>query len=297
MTLADFAGKVYLPGRIEVSADYAAFVLSVVRKFSTWLGRDADLTDLTEPTICRYLSDYRTHWSARSTNNQRQTLLMLWSAACDTDLLPSPPRPRRIRQLKVAADPPRAWTVEEIGRLLATVETLDGTIADVRASDWWMALLLTVYWSACRIGALMKTPTDCYRRGVGVLVRAQKNKTPQWYPLPEPCCERIDRTWPTSRSVLFPWDRHPKKIFGAFRQIIEAARLDCPHTGMMLFHRIRRTTISYCAAADPAIAQRTAGHASYQTTLRSYVDPTIAGVRSAVDVLPDPLKPQLRIHG
>jgi integrase len=73
------------------------------------------------------------------------------------------------------------------------------------------------------------------------------------------------------------------------RRIVETAGLPCPRTGRQLFHRLRRTTLSLCAAVDPAIAQRQAGHADYATTLRHYIDPRVSRGRSAADVLPEPI--------
>lgn len=65
--------------------------------------------------------------------------------------------------------------------------------------------------------------------------------------------------------------------------------------------RMRRTT-PLCAAVDPAIAQRQAGHSDYRTTQRHYIDPRIARGRCAADILPDPAnpsesKPRFRVVG
>jgi hypothetical protein len=52
---------------------------------------------------------------------------------------------------------------------------------------------------------------------------------------------------------------------------------------------------------DPGVAQRTAGHKDYATTLKHYVDPRLLSGRTAVDVLPDPLNktttPRLHLFG
>ena len=52
----------------------------------------------------------------------------------------------------------------ECRRLFAYVATLPD-------HDWWMSLLLTVYWSGCRIGALMGARAEDYRSGIGLAVR------------------------------------------------------------------------------------------------------------------------------
>jgi len=293
MLLSDFVNTLYLPSRVEVSEGYAEVLNICVRKFSAHLGRDAKLSDLTEQAICDYLSAYRKKWSARSTNNQRTTLVTFALAAWDYGLLPAAPRTRRIRKLKTNTDPPVAWTVEQVGQLFAHVGQLKGDVAGIRAGFWWGALFRTIYWSGCRIGAMLQAESSCYSRGEGVLIRNQKNKTPQWYTLPASCCEAIDATKPWNRKLIFPYKKCRHTIFVEARRIIETAGLPCPRSkGMGLFHRMRRTNISYCAAADPAIAQRQAGHSSYATTLKHYIDPRIARGRTAADVLPEPLTSQ-----
>ncbi len=290
MLLADLLRTEYLPSRIELSRGYVEALEITVRKFSLFLGHPARLPDLTERTIASFLVDYRSRWSPRSTNNQRAHLITLWNAAVDASLLDRVPVTRRIRKLKTRPEPPKAWTVEQIAKLMRYADSLRGGMCDVPRSLWWGALFSMVYWTGCRIRAATTTESCCYEAGAGVLVKNQKNKTPQWYPLPHACCERIDATEPAKRKLLFPYDHHPKQIFSDARKIIEAAGLDCPRgKGMQLFHRLRRTTLTYCAMVDPAIAQRQAGHSSYATTLRSYVDPRILGAPSAADVLPDPL--------
>jgi len=120
--------------------------------------------------------------------------------------------------------------------------------------------------------------------------RATNNQRPQWYALPESCREVIERTQPGNRKLIWAHPWHPRTVWVKARRIIEEAGLPAPKTGRQLFHRLRRTTITLCAAVDPAIAQQTAGHKDYATTLKHYVDPRKLHSRSTVDILPDPLE-------
>lgn len=67
-------------------------------------------------------------------------------------------------------------------------------------------------------------------------------------------------------------------------------RLAGSKTGKQLFHRLRRTTITFCAIVDQSVAQRTAGHRDFATTQKYYIDPRIYRSLSAADILPDPLE-------
>ncbi len=292
MLLPTFIGTVYVPARIELAEQYEKKLYSVARRFSRFLGQPAELRDLTVVNVCAYLADYRKSWSARSTNNQRQILFSLWQDAADrAELLPlltELPQPRRVKKLKEETDPPRCWREGQIRILVAHLATLDGTVCDIVASDWWLSLVLSIHWTSSRIGSMMAVKTDDYD-GEGMLVRKQKNRRPQWHPLPESCREMIERTGPNGRAKMWPKPWCMRTLWHKFREIVEEVGLPAPKGKRNLFHKLRRTTITYCAKVDPAIAQRTAGHKDYATTLRSYVDETVVRQRSAVDVLFDPL--------
>jgi len=294
MLLTDYIQIVYVPARIDLCLQYRKKLDSVTSKFSEWLRRAAVLADLTEQNIGGYLTFYRQSWSARSTNNQRQVLFSLWQDAADSSkyapLLAEHPNPRRVRKLAEERDPPQAWRKREIRQLIAYCKELPGLVGDVPASLWWLSLFLTIHWTSSRIGAMLAVKAADYD-GRGLLIRKQKNHKPQWFPLPKSCRRIIEQIRPNDRALIWatPWCmRH---VWTKARKIIEDAGLPCPKTGRNLFHRVRRTTITYCAKADPAIAQRTAGHRDYATTLRSYVDPRIVRLPSAVDVLFDPMRP------
>ena len=289
MWVLDFVESVYLPSRVRVSQTYAADLSATTRKWSEHLGRQAILGDFSESVVSGFLASYRQRWSPRSTNDKRQILLCLWQAAYDRDLVDRPPRPRLIRRLPEDHEPPEAWTVEEVARLIDHAFHLDGMVSNIPAAAWWPSLFLTVYWTSCRIGALLRTPTASYdAQGRTLAVRRQKTRT-QIYPLPESCCRVIDVTAPRDRRLLWPMPWGRRWLHRLARRIVESAGLPCPREPRQMFHRLRRTNLSYCAAVDPAIAQRQAGHTDYRTTLEHYVDPRICRGLSAADVIPDPL--------
>ena len=289
LTLTDFLEKVYLPSRISVLHNYEYALRGAVTMLSAFLGRDIALHDLKEYDVAAFLGAAKQSRSATTVNDYRSSLLTLWRAAYDNDMTKRPPRVGLVRKLRAEVDPPVAWTVEDCNRLFSTAANWPGMVGDIPAGQWWLSLLLTVYYTSARIGALRGTTTDCYTSGAGLLVRKQKNHQPQWYALPPTCCEAIDITLSVERKLLWPWPHCPRYLWTCFRRIVEAAGLPSPKTGRHLFHRLRRTSLSLCAAVDPAIAQRQAGHSSYATTLKHYVDPRIARGRSAADVLPEPV--------
>jgi integrase len=303
--LASFIQNAYLPTRVGVAETYAKNLAATAARFSRWLGYPASLENLTTQAIGSYLTDYSRKWSARSTNDQRQILLMLWKAAYRHGLVSLPPQPDLIRQMPEELDPPQAWSDDQVPALMQRAAKEPGYVGDVLAGDWWLSLFDTIYWTSFRIGSMLAVPSQAYEAD-GILVRKQKNHRPQWFPLPASCREVIERTRPATRRLIWQHPWNPRTVWAKARRIIEEAGLPAPKTGRQLFHRLRRTTITLCAAVDPAVAQRTAGHTDYATTLKHYVDPRLVHGRTVADILPDPLatrplyesqSPRFRIYG
>jgi hypothetical protein len=117
--LAAFVQTAYLPIRVGVSDTYAKNLTATALRFSRWLGHPASLENLTTQAIGGYLTDYSHKWSARSTNDQRQILLMIWKAAYRQGLVHSQPQPDLIREVPEELDPPQAWTEEQVPLLMA----------------------------------------------------------------------------------------------------------------------------------------------------------------------------------
>lgn len=299
MLLVRFVSEQYLLARIGVTEEYKTNLSGTISRFSESLGHEAELSDLTISKISRYLTAYSKNWKPRSTNNQRQILLMFWRAAHSRKFTKRrPPDPKLIRVIPEEFDPPEAWNDDQVNRLMEQAADQSGEICGVPAGLWWLSLTLVIYETSCRISATLSVPPNHYD-GIGIMVRKQKNHRPQWYRLSSEACQMIKQVMEYNQGYgkrkrkqqrIWNYAWYPKTVWKKFRQIVESAELPAPKTGRQLFHRLRRTTITFCAAADPAIAQRTAGHADYATTLKHYIDPRLIGGRCAVDVLPDPLR-------
>jgi len=285
MTLRDYLNHHYIPDRPGLTADYRRRLDAVVRSFVVWTGRRLSIQEVDRPLLAAWASAMLAAGNAPITVNtklrQIRTLLL---AAYDDGILDRPPR--RNRRLRETPPTPEAWTVDECRRLIAHLAALPGRVGDVPAGRWWVSLCLAVYWTGCRIGALRAAVAADYSPGVGLLIRRQKNGRQQFYRLPESCCEAVNAVLPEC-GLIWRWPLHPRMLWTHFRRYVEAVGLPAPRTHCQLFHRLRRTTASYCALVDPAIAQRQLDHSHLRTTIRHYVDPRIAVMPGAASVLPD----------
>lgn len=277
----------YLADRPGLSAGYAAHLLRLCRQFAEWSGEPVTLASLSRPMAADFLRHRLACGDSPVTvNNKRRQLRTLWLAAAEDGLAPSCTMPRKLPEPQ---DPPEAWTVEEVGELLWTAAHWPGNVGSVPAAVWWPSLLAVAYWTGARIGSLLCCRQCDYSDGWLTIRGAnQKNRRGQRLQLPGHGRSRVDRLVAYRTDPLWLWPHCRRYLFAVCRRIVELAGLPCPKAGRQLFHRLRRTNLSYCAAADLALAQRQAGHASAETTRRHYLDPRISGERQAAAVLPVP---------
>ncbi len=275
----------YLRERYALGVSQAAELRRVARQFQEWAGDPVPLAEVSAalPDWLRYL--LARGYAAATVNDRRaRVLTLLWDAA-DQGQCPPPRKPRKIRQPR---DPPEAWTVEQVSELLWTAQHWPGSVGEVPASLWWDALFAATYWTGTRIGALRQCAKTDYHDGLlRIRGRSQKNRHGQVFPLPAHGAEKIERIISYPGTKLWPWPFHSRYLWTVARRIIERAGLSAPKTGRSLFHRLRRTHVSYAAVHSLALAQRAAGHASPATMLL-YIDPRIAPEPAAAELLPVP---------
>ena len=275
--------------RLDLSVGYVKQLLTSVRRLEDWHGGRLTPSDFSAELLTAFLADYCAGHAARTVNSKRQALLTLWRFAYRQGRCANPPgevakarEPRRI---------PVAWTITEVERLLAECRRQTGLISGLLARYWWPSLVLVIYDTGCRIGAMRQARCIDFSAGEHVLlVRAEHMKgcADRLYWLSDQTTVALAGMHATTRELLWPWPYHRRTFWTKFRRIVEGAGLSADRRGMSLFHKLRRTNLSYCAAVDLELARAQAGHASSAMTLRHYIDPRIAKTRSAVDVLPRP---------
>jgi integrase len=293
MILTEYAER-YLSERVGLSHGYCRLMRATVKQLCAWAEQPLQLAEVDRPLLSEWARCLLVRSRPSTVNGKLRMVRSLLLAAYDDGVLDRPPK--RNKRLRENLPSPQAWSLDEVRRLLEFLGRLRGHVGGVPASDWWVSLCLTLYWSGARISAVLACEVPDYD-GLGLLVRKQKNGRAKFYALPQSCCEAIDRILP-SGGRIWEWPLHSRTLWLRFRRYIVAAGLPVPGRHTDLFHKLRRTNLSYCAAVDPALAQRQADHASLETTRRHYLDPRIATQVSAADVLPDPLgAPRLRVFG
>ena len=277
MTIYQLA-RLYVRSRL-ISDAHGRDVLSVSRRASQVVRGNVSVQSLT-----KYLSGQLQRRSPATVAKHRRLLQAVLNWAAEQGLCPA----MRLPRIRVPARIPQAWTVRDVERLLQAASALSGWVGTVPARRWWPALILAIYWTGARLGTLLAaTPSDW--DGHTLILRHSKTGRIQVVRLHRQANEAISRIYDPASPRLFFWPRSRWALYRDFRKICQTAGVPTEHKAYSLFHRLRRTCLTYCWAADPAVAVRQADHANPETTKRHYVDiRLVLGERQAADVLPVP---------
>lgn len=272
----------------EERLDLAAGTLQQYRISVGWFAKVhgrvplRDLTPLHIVGVMRHLKDRGR--CERTVNNVRRNLLIVWRHAEDMGAAVAPcPLPRRVPRMKEPAPLPRAWTPEQMRRLIDACRrapTKRGW-----GAEHWVALVLTIYDTSLRIGCLLRSTADqldphaCTLTVPGSL---QKGRRETCQPLHPDTVVRLERL-PRDDGRLFPWPYRREELWRQFRAILKSAGL--PATRRDQFHRIRRT--SYTLVAVALGKDAASGHAAHRRDMSAhYLDPAFVARPNPLDALP-----------
>ena len=272
MLLADFFETVYVRRQLDLSAAAAEQYRIALRLLDRWRGTPVLLDELSEDLLLDFLRAYREGRALRTCNGKRQAILTVWQSAANSDLCRAP-NWRRVPRFREPRRVPRAWTPAEVGKILRACRFA----APLPGWDWrhWESLVLVIYDTAERLGALLQTPLgnlDRSRRLLMVAAEHRKGATEDRVTLlHQQTVDAIERSLDGPRFLLFPWPFQRRQIWDRFRAILKTAGL--PSTRRDLFHRLRRTAFTRAwidCGREHAI--QLAGHRSDLS--RHYLDTT-----------------------
>lgn len=254
-----------------------------LRWFARFLDRPPELQDLNETTVAKFCQWRRLSVSAATINRDLGTLLALWRWGHKIGYCSEWPQ---IELEKVPRRAPIAWTREEFSVLWNAAKDAPGRVGSIPARLWWPAMLLTMFDSGERIGALLGlTWADVDLRQCWVIFSAETRKGQT-----EDSVVRIHQDTAialgklprgSGRDPVFPWPYSPTYLWNRYGKLLEAAGL--PSDRRRKFHCVRKTVASHLAAAggNPTEALR---HSSTRIT-QVYLDPRITKPEQPIDRL------------
>lgn len=251
-----------------------------IKAYGEFLGCEPTIEHLAEVPVARFLQQRLSDRAAATAAKDRAQLRALWEFAARRGIVSDFPT---LRTIRVPERVPEAWTIGQMQQLLQSASEASGYVSGVPACDFWPALLLVCFETGERISAVLGLRWDDVTDDA-VIFRAETRKrcTRDIYRGITPTCREHLEAIRRPRGLVFAWDRNATDIFRHLGIITKRAGLPCDRRSK--FHRIRRTTASYAAAAG-VDAQKLLDHSS-PTTTRRYLDPRIVKPPQACDVLP-----------
>lgn len=241
-------------------------------------GGPVDIALCTEVRLAQWVRDRLLQVSAATAKrNLSGVLLLLRFAAKKLGKNITVPE---VEAVNVPRQIPTAWTVAQIGRILAVAERLPGTMRrlPVSRASWWTALILFLYDSGARIqAALAVEPHDLDLETRTCVLRGEcaKTGTEQIVDLGADTCDALRTLLEEQDGALLPLQVFPfpwasRKLWLEFHAILEAAGV--PAGRYVGFHRLRKTHATQQVIAVGWEQARVAlGHTSEGMT-RRYVD-------------------------
>lgn len=272
MTLNAFLETVYVPLRLRGrSPESVRLLRHSITQFSRWLGRQALLDDLDDLVVSQWLTAMSERKSPLSVARERSGILALWNLA----------QARGLVRLRPTVSPelipervPRAFTADELDRLVAAARLASGWVGPVPARVFFPALIAVGLETGERINAILKTPRCMWTRPslvVPAVIRKGRRQG-RVYELSPEAADLVDAVSRHEGPTVFWWLASDTALRKRWKTITRRAGLGDGRD--VQFHALRRSTASHLAAAG-LDATAFLGHSSDRITRRSYLDPRV----------------------
>ncbi len=286
MNLKEFFLKYYIPLRLNGRSKRTHELYGYsIKLFGESLGHEATIKDLTDLKISDHLEKLRTRerpLSPYSIEKERSQLLALSSLAFRRGLLKVRPE---VQRGILPERTPKAWTMDELERLLKSCREEEGFIAEIPAADWWVAIHMVLWDCAERITAVLSLRWEWLKDGwihIPAEVRKEKTKD-KTFPLRPETLEALGKIREPERDIIFATFRGARwtNVYYHYGKILKRAGLEA-YEGK--FHRMRKSVASHYRKAGHD-AQDLLGHKDARTTAK-YMDPRILDLPAPSKVLP-----------
>lgn len=235
------------------------------------LGREAMVCDLCDDNVLLVMSDCLSHGlSVVTANHRRKCLCSIWNWCSRRGMIPLWPSVRKLREPKRA---PRAWTEDELKRLIESCMKCTGDIGGVPAANWWLALHGYLWDSASRTSEALQLRWEWLDLGRGlahVPAFARKGKSSDAvYQLMSDTVYALELIRQPVRELVFHWPGHPSALYKRYATILRRAGLPADRYSMP--QKMRRSHASHLALAG-GDATASLGHSSDYVTRCHYLD-------------------------
>lgn len=276
MQLMRFYSELFVPLFLRAAKPRTRqLYVTSITNLGKYLERPAMLEDLNDLAVNGYLVHFRDLGrSPYTVAKERDNLLAIWRFACRKGKLQEwPDVPRET----LPENAPAAFLEHELQSLIGVCRKVAGYVGDVLAADFWTAIVLVIWDTGERIGAVSElrwSDVDLHENWVNF--RAETRKRGRKFMLHRMSAETAEafkRIKAASKSeLIFAWPLSPTYLWDRFGVILERAGI--AKANRKKFHAIRSSVASYYEAAG-GDATALLGHSDRKITRRHYLDPRI----------------------
>lgn len=243
-----------------------------------WFGRPVAVGELTFDLVAAWIRHIVSSAFAPATaRNRRQHLLTLWRSAHSAGLCAS--NPLGLPTVPLPWVPPKAWTYEEVQKLLGASEGLKGHYPKfpaqsqriIRRSTFWGLLIRLAWDTGLRTGDIMALRLQQIDDEGTVEVVQGKTRRHHLTRIHPETHEAIRASFPPTIDTIIPWYMSREYHNREFRAIVQAARI-----GPGTFKKLRKSSGSEVEMLFPGCGGAHLGHAMHNDISRMhYLDPRL----------------------
>lgn len=256
-----------------------------LRQFGAAIGNPKpSLADLTDDNLVALEKHLRGR-SVETINHTTKRIKALWRWCAQRGLITSWPTSQRLK----APEPyRRAWSADEMRRILAACAKMTGEYEGISAAHWWRVWHLIQWDTGERTGALLALRWEWFT-GIALDIpgASRKGGKHAYYLLSQQTIDELRRFRKPARDLIFPGGCK-QSFYNRYTRLLTLAGL--PTTRRHKPQRVRRSHLTYWHMGGEDAQQR-AQHASGDTTARHYLDETLLPQVDPSTVLPSILTP------
>lgn len=273
-SVLEFLESVYRVDHPLRPASLRQLVISL-RALDRWHGSRVSLADLGRDFLNRFLAGQQDRQlAAKTINRQRADILAIWRAAARRGLIERPIG-EDIRRLKAPRRFPRAWTLDQLARMIRTAESNQGIYpGGIRIGAYWGLFIRLTYDTGLRRSDVLALRVDDVRAGLFEVLQ-QKTQCALVCRVGQATIAALEASIPPARRLCVAWMFRGERFYQHWRlHVIGPAGL-APGR-MQGPQKLRRTSATHLEAAHPGAAMAHLGHLTAGLAYRNYVDPILA---------------------
>ncbi len=260
-----------------------------LKRLDRFLGRPALLADLTDAVVgdaAEFILSKEKNGLGLSVESARGfigRINRVWEFLARKRIVHEFPTIENLRKVKRI---PRAMTREQLKTLWEALQRQPGKIGDISTADWFSSFVAVMWRTSERPQAMLKIRrADVDLKRGWIIVPPENRKggcQGRAYKIEQTEIEWLERIWYPERELVWPWPHQYEYLFPRYKEILRCAGLPCGRDWM--FSAIRRSHATHLEAAG-GDATLSLGHASRETTVGHYLDPTMTGKESGGEKL------------